>query len=265
MFYVNSFHFVFLQSVQLTAEPLVQTISVSDSNTPGGNDTVFCRIPLSYGNVNLTISRDMQPQALQELLNSNSDLEDFQVEVFKDYYSSDFFMAEYSKDVKFTIVFLASPEIEENLIPKLSLRSDTEDLLCEHSNEQLNTTYNGYMIQATVETVQTRNYSSDFTVGFQLSTQAPRMTPSLPINVTTDVIESEVSDLFVWDCSNDLPDDGVFYRSSLEDSSESNRVNDTAFCGHYSEQNPGAVWRNVWFPGDEPIDVNLFRNLYVSP
>lgn len=242
----------------IEALPLVQTLTLTDPNTPGQNCTVFCPVPLSLGDNQFTISRDMSPEALEGLLNSMTEMGT--VKVYKDYNTSEFFTATNSQDTKFTIVYLTTSST-----PVLSLNTDSSALSCDHVNTTATATCSSYDISASVATTQELSIPSDFTVGFEPSNQPPQWTQPLLLNATEEMISSEISNLFAWKCESDVEmltrQGRVLYRNSLEDTTESNRVNDTSFCGHYSERNPGTVWRDTWFGGET---INPDQNRYVS-
>ncbi len=253
-----------MQLARIEASPRVQTLTLTDPNTLGQNCTVFCPVPLSLGGSNqFTISRDMSSQALEELLNSMSAIQEVggAVKVYKDYNESEFFAAANSLDTKFTIVYLTT-SVD---VPTLSLDTASSTISCEHTNTTAMAICSSYDISAVISTAQEMNVPSDFTVGFSPSNQPPRWTRPLLLNATEEIIDSEISDLFAWGCESDvdtLSQQGrVLYRDSLEDSQLSNAVNDTSFCGHYSERNPGTVWRDSWFDGQT---INPDQHRFVS-
>ncbi len=253
-----------LQTVRVEGRPLVQTLTLTDSNMPGDNCSVSCSIPLSLGSANFTISRDMTSEALEELLNGMAAIQDAGiVKVYKDDYASDQFAAVNTRDVRFTVVYLTT----SSDVPTLSLNSNSAMITCDHTNTTTDAICGDYNIVPSIDTTQELNVPSDFTLGFTPPNQPPRYTQSLPLNATGETIHSEISDLFARGCDSNIDalsaQNRVFYSSSLEASSQSNRVNDTSFCGHYSERNPGTVWRNN-FAGFDNQAFNPDQYRYVS-
>lgn len=247
------------QMIRIEARPLVQTLTLVDPNTPGQNCTVFCPVSLSLGDNQFTISRDMSPQALEELLNGMIDMGT--IRVYKDYNESEFFTATNSKDTSFTIVHVTT----DPNAPTLSLNADSSTISCDHTNTTAMAMCSSYDISASIVTTQEMSVPSDFIVGFEPSDQPPRWTQPLPLNATKETISSEINDMFAWGCDSDvemLTQQGrVLYRNSFEATSEDRRVNDTSFCDHYSVRDPSFVWRDIWFDG-QPINPDQHR--YVS-
>ena len=233
-------------------------------NAPADNSTLICRIPLSLSTtVNLTISRDMSPEDLEERLNDQPLIQDVGgVRVLKEYYDGDYFMTENLLDVKFTIIFLTRPDVGMSDIPLLSLRSDSDVLVCDHTPSDNNATSEEYTITVSVDTVQSLSYPSDFRVGFVPLTQPPRHTPLLPLNVTADQLSDEISPLFAWECESDV--DMLTQQGRVKFHSDFEEIEDdtTSFCGHYSKHNPRNVWRSSRDNDDIPINPNQYR--YVS-
>ena len=214
--------------------------------------------------VNVTISPNMNSNELEDLLNGLDAVQRVgAVRVIKDYENSEYFSDSSILDVQFTIVFVTSVSVQQSDIPELTLTGGSSVINCVNLDADLNatnTTDEEYLISVSIETTQNLTYPDLFNLGFEQPSQPPRYTPNFLLNVTTDVIETEVSNLFAWECDSDFDpptENGpILYHADYEASSESNRDNETAFCGHYSERNPRTVWNDG--------DLNPKQYRYVS-
>lgn len=226
--------------------------------------SLFVSGDLAVPAINITISSDMSSNELEDLLNDLSAVQRVgAVRVIKDYRNSDYFQPSGDLNVQFTIVFVTPVTVQQSDIPELTLTGGSNVINCVNLDADVNatnTTDEEYSISVSIETTQNLTYPKGFNLGFEQPGQPPRYTPNFLPNVTSDSIQTEVSNLFAWKCDSNVDalseNSLILYHADYESSNENNRDNETAFCGHYSERNPGVVWNDG--------DLNLKQYRYVS-
>lgn len=147
--------------------------------------------------------------------------------------------------ITFTIIFLTGFGVTESDIPELTVSSFP--FPCGNASQTVR-----------IEVVQELTIPESFKVGFNDGVPVPRFSSNLPLSVSSEEMEAEISNLFAWQCEITPLQRSVFYNATYEDGL--GRDNTTSFCGHYSAKNP----RTVWQSDDIDSTIKVTRNGYVS-
>ena len=231
---------MYLQEIIVSALPAVRKIIVSQL---GEMDQINCEISVNISDEAIFLMPESIANDVAEMLN---DLQSIQrvgrVVVQKEDNRNE------TGVITFTIIFLTKFGTAESDMPEITVNPTPGS--CGNTSQTVK-----------IELVQELTVPESFQVGFNDNGRQQRFTNSLPLNVSAEEMEAEITDLFAWQCETTRPRGTVIYNATYETSSESARDNTTSFCGHYSLKNPGVIW-----PGenDEDSTIEVSRNGYVS-
>ena len=232
---------VYLQEFIISALPAVKNIII---NQLGEMDRINCEISLNVSNEAILLMSESTANDVAEMLN---DLQSIQ-RVGHVLVQREDNRNETGVITTFTIIFLTKFGTAESDIPVITVNPTPAS--CGNTSQTVE-----------IELVQELTVPESFKVGFTDNDRQQRFTNSLPLNVSAEEVEAEITDLFAWQCETTPPRGTVLYNATYETSSESTRDNTTSFCGHYSLKNPGIIW-----PGENNEDstIEVSRNGYVS-
>ena len=240
MAFITHYDIVYLQEIIVSALPAVRKIIVSQL---GEMDQINCEISVNISNEAIFLMPESTANDVAEMLNSLQSIQRVgRVLVQREDNRNE------TGVITVTIIFLTKFGTAESDIPEITVNPTPAS--CGNTSQTVE-----------IELVQELTVPESFKVGFNDSNRQQRFTNSLPLNVSAEEVEAEITDLFTWQCETTPPRGAVLYNATYETSSESTRDNMTSFCGHYSLKNPGIIW-----PGDNNEDstVAVSRNGYVS-
>ena len=228
---------MYLQEIIISALPAVRKITVRQL---GEMDRNNCNISLNIFNEAILLMPESSANDIAELLNGLQSIQKIgQVVVQREDNRNE------TGVVTFTVIFLTRFGTAESDIPAITVNPTPTS--CGNTSQTVE-----------IELVQEITVPESFKVGFNDSNRQQRFTSSLPLNVSAEEMEAEITNLFAWQCETICSRGTVLYNNTYETSSESTRDNTTSFCGRYSLKNPGTIWSGE----DNTIEVS--RNGYVS-
>ena len=231
---------MYLQEIIISALPAVRKIII---NQLGEMDNTNCEISVNISNEAILLMPESSANDIAELLNGLQSIQRIgRVVVQREDTRNQTGM------ITFTVILLTRFETAESDIPEITVNPALAP--CGNTSQTVE-----------IELVQELTVPESFKVGFNDSNRQQRFTSSLPLNVSAEAMEAEITNLFAWQCETTPSRGTVLYNATYETSSESTRDNTTSFCGRYSVKNPGTIW-----PGENNEDstIEVGRNGYVS-
>ena len=137
--------------------------------------------------------------------------------------------------IQFTVIYLTQFEVSQSMVPIIKL--DLEQIV----------SCGGIDYMVDVETIQTLTYPSSFKIGFNANSQQYRQTTPLPLNASSEMLRSNLTELLSWGCTEEdeesIAQKTILYEKYESEGEGRTRDNSTSFCGFYSNRNPVYVWR----------------------
>ena len=228
---------VYLQEITISALPAVRKITVKQLSEM---DRINCEISVNISNEAILLMPESSANDIAEMLNGLQSIQRIgQVVVQREDNRNETGM------ITYTVIFLTRFGTAESDIPAITVNPTPTS--CGNTSQTVE-----------IELVQELTVPESFKVGFNDNNRQQRFTSSLPLNVSAEEMEAEITNLFAWQCERTHSRGTVLYNDTYETSSESTRDNTTSFCGRYSLKNPGTIWSGE----DNTIEVS--RNGYVS-
>ena len=232
---------VYLQEITISALPAVRKIIVRQLSEM---DRINCEISVNISNEAILSMPESSANDIAELLNGLQSIQRIgRVVVQREDNRNETGM------ITFTVIFLTRFGTAESDIPAITV-NPTPTSCGNTSNHTVE-----------IELVQELTIPESFKVGFNDSNRQQRFTSSLPLNVSAEEMEAEITNLFAWQCETTHSRGTILYNDTYETSSESTRDNTTSFCGRYSLKNPGTIWSGE---NNEDSTIEVGRNGYVS-
>jgi hypothetical protein len=201
----------------------------------------------------INISPFSPSSQLEEMLNAVSTISDAgSVAVKRQGYEgseADFWFSDVQ--VEFTIIFLTRLGLPEHDMVTLSLSAQQSS--CVSNSTQLD-------VSVRIASVQSFSSPASFNAGFNISSQLQRVTRSLPLDASREMLRDELTGLLSWGCEEEEGLDGktLLYEDYENNGRGRRRDNSTFFCGSYSERDPSQIWN----PSDEAFRISDYP--YVS-
>lgn len=147
------------------------------------------------------------------------------------------------------LVYVINLGVEPSDVPRLEFESEGGELLIDCNYLQDNS---DYTVTATLQMVQTPRQADGFSVGFADTISGPRFTSHLELNVTEEILQRELLDVFSWNCSFPIfpPRSNVILVHESYEDRRHGVDNTTAFCGIRSKRSPRRVWNSTDPQGD---------------
>lgn len=237
-----------MQAVSLEVQPLVQRISLQgvSNAVETANASCFVTIDLSRGSRvvdSISISPFYEAKELEQLLNDVGEISALgRVSVRKSGYegTNEMFWSA-NMPVEFTVIYVSQFGVTINEMVTLSFSSE-EGNFTSCGTVDTNSTQLGVVVA--VETTQDLNSPGSFQVGFNVSSRQQRLTQSLSLDASADMLRNELTELLSWGCTEEarIADKTLIYEDYESEGMGRNRDNSTSFCGAYSNRNPYISW-----------------------